>query len=442
MAAAPPGPKGESLGRLNYEFWCTDKFGFLTTLAEHYGDIVGFDLGRSPCILVNGALEVRELFFEREACLRKPEFVKDSNRGHWGDGLTTLEGLAWQTRRRVLRSCFAAQDIPAYLPVVVRYTEDMLDTWACDCEVNVLKELRILTARIAAKVILDAEVEKHGSSKGHSGVLPFAEAYGENYCSVASGDPTASLVMMRPRAPPRMDSTVRIIEERIATGEHRGDFLSAMVHARLPDGERLRRDEIIGEAMQMLYAGHLTIPFSLLNLWRDIASTDIAAKIATEADHLCANGVPVAAAILDSYCLAALKESMRLHPPAPILYREVERSFELGGFEFSRDSAVWVSPQLLHNDAGNFPEPHRFLPERFMKGSLEITSRSLYIPFGAGRRACIASYLALHQMTLIGLLTARRFQLIPIQGRSDVFRAQARTRNGHFIDTATNRNLK
>jgi hypothetical protein len=38
-------------------------------------------------------------------------------------------------------------------------------------------------------------------------------------------------------------------------------------------------------------------------------------------------------------------------------------------------------------------------------------------------------------MTAIGLLTARRFQLIPIDDKSEVFRAQAR-RNGHFIDTA------
>ena len=92
MATAPPGPKGEYLGKLNYEFWRADMFGFLAALAENYGDVVGFDLGRSPCILVNGAPQVRELFFEREACLRKPEFVKNSNRGYWGDGLTTSQG--------------------------------------------------------------------------------------------------------------------------------------------------------------------------------------------------------------------------------------------------------------------------------------------------------------------------------------------------------------
>ena len=36
-----------------------------------------------------------------------------------------------------------------------------------------------------------------------------------------------------------------------------------------------------------------------------------------------------------------------------------------------------------------------------------------YLPFGAGRRVCIAGELALHQMTLIALLTACRFRLLP-----------------------------
>ena len=257
--------------------------------------------------------------------------------------------------------------------------------------------------------------------------------------SAPGGDPTAPLVMVRPRAPRRMDATIRIIDERIASGEDRGDVLSDLVQARLPDGERLTRDEIVAEVMQMLYAGHLTIPSSLVNFWRDVAATDVAATIAAEADHLCAAGVPELAAISGSYCLAALKESMRLHPPAPILYREVESAFELGGFEFARDVAVWVSPQLLHNDARNFPEPHRFLPERFMKGSLTVTPGSPYFPFGVGRRACIANHLALHQMTLIGLLTARRFQLLPVRNGS--FDLRGRTGRVVRHRTAAKRNF-
>src|SRR5262249_12684493 len=109
----------------------------------------------------------------------------------------------------------------------------------------------------------------------------------------------------------------------------------------------------------------------------------------------------------NSYCLAALKESMRLHPPAPILYREVERAFELDGFAFARNVAVWVSPQLLHLDARYFPEPHRFLPERFVNRGPAATHRVTYLPFGAGRRACIGNQQAFQQMTLVTLLTAR-----------------------------------
>jgi cytochrome P450 len=407
MPTPPPGPRGEILGRLNYDFWRSDMFGFLATLAESYGDVAGFDLGGSSCILVNGASEVRELFFDREGCLRKPEFVKDSNRGHWGDGLTSLEGAAWRTRRRVLRPSFTARQVSARMPVVARCAADMLDRWAAGADL--LRELRILTARVSARFVLDADVEGYSNAAGRSGALPLEEAYGEDYASIPGGDPTAMLIMTRPRAPRRMDTAIRIIDERIASGEDRGDVLSDLIERRLPDGGRLTRDDIVGEVIQLLYAGHLTIPYTLTSFWRDIAANDAAGRIATESELLCPTAVADSTVLSRSYCLAALKESMRLHPAAPILYREVEIPFELGGFEFARDVAVWVSPRLLHVDPRYFPEPHRFLPERFMKGGLAPTSGSVYLPFGAGPRACIGSHMAAHEMTLIALLAARRF---------------------------------
>ena len=410
MAIPPPGPKGEHVGQTQ-----------LRVLARGYVRVPD-----GPCRALRRCrrirsrtlalhpgqrcAQVRELFFEREACLRKPEFVKDSNRGHWGDGLTTLEGPAWQARRRMLRPSFRARPVSARLPMVAQCTTDMLDAWAPETEADLPKELRILTARIAARVVLDAELEGYGPGEGRSGVLPFAEAYGEDYASTPGGDPTAPLVMVRPRAPRRMDTTIRIIDERIASGEERGDVLSDLVRARLPDGERLTRDEIVGEIIQMLYAGHLTIPSSLVNFWRDIAANDVAARIAAEADHLCATGAP---GIGSSLGLLLSRRAEREHASASTGSHPLSRGgepFELGGFEFARGVAVWVSPQLLHRDARYFPEPHRFLPERFIKRRLPGNAGSLYLPFGGGRRACIANHLALYQMTLISLLMAARFE--------------------------------
>lgn len=414
MATLPPGPIGVQLGRLNFEAWKVNMFGFLKALSNRYGDVVGFDLGRTTCILVNGAPQVRELFFDHEACLRKPKFVKDSNRGYWGDGLTTLEGTAWQKRRELLRPSFNARPVSRWLSTVARFTAEMLEGWSPGSEAHLLKQLRILTARIAARIVLDAELEGYGSKEGRSGLLPISEAYGEDYASSPGGDPAAPLVMIRPRAPRLMDSTIRIIDDRIASGEQRGDVLSDLIRARRSDGRVLSRDEIVGEIIQMLYAGHLTIPTSLLNFWRDIAANGVGSKLVAEAEHICASGAPDSAALSGSYCLAALKESMRLRPAAPIIYREVEKPFELGGFEFARDTAVWVSPQLLHNDARYFPLPHHFLPERFMEVRSSPLSGLTYLPFGAGRRTCIANHLALQQMSLIALLMARRFTVTTI----------------------------
>ena len=174
-------------------------------------------------------------------------------------------------------------------------------------------------------MVLDAELEGHGPDSGRSGVLPFAEAYGEEHNSVPGGDPTAPLVMVRPRAPRRMDTAIRIIDERIASGEERGDILSALIQARFPDGERLSREEIVGEVVQMLYAGHLTIPSSLVNFWRDIAVHDACRGIAAEADHLGATGAMEPAAVLKSYCLAAIEGE---HASAPAGSHSLSRGRE------------------------------------------------------------------------------------------------------------------
>jgi cytochrome P450 len=403
-------------------------FGFLGGLVGRYGDVVRFDLGRSPVILVNAAAEVRRLLLEHWVSLRKPEFLKDSNRGHWGDGLTTLEGAAWRARRQMLRPSFGGDRVAARLPVVEACTRDLVETWQPGDVIDLRRALRLLTARIAARTILDAEVEgwEGAASAARSGVLPLAEIYGEDYASAPGGDPTAPLVMVRPRAPRGMDVTISLIEERMASGQDRGDVLSELLRARGPGGERLGRDAVVGEIVQMLYAGHHTIPGALVSFWHDLARHGpVARRVADEARRLGAADTVGVPALSSSYCAAVLRESMRVHPPAPILYREVATAFELAGYAFEPDFAVWVCPQLLHHDPRNFPEPDRFRPERFA-GGMGGGAPGAYLPFGAGPRTCIGNRLAMHQMTCIALLVAARHELEPFGPPEPDFRVVTR----------------
>ncbi len=419
-------PRIRENGAHNRERFCDDMFGFLASVAT-LGDVASFELGQSPCVLVNGAPQVRQLFIERSTHLRKPEFVKNSNRGHWGDGLTTLEGAEWHARRHVLRRSFRAANVTSRLPTVAACAREMVESWSDGSEIDLLREIRILTARVAARTVLDADVEGYGASEGRAGMVPFAEAYGEDYASVPGGDPTAPLVMVRPRAPRNMDVVCRIVDERIASGERRGDVLSDLLAAQLPSGDKLSRDEIVGEVIQMLYAGHHTIPSVMVNFWRDLSEDVALEQVVAEARILAERAIGTAE-LADSYCAAAIQESMRLHPPAPILYREAQTAFEVGGFEIEPDVAVWICPQLLHHDPRYFPEPQRFLPDRFLEARSTGTSDGAYLPFGLGPRTCVGNHLALHEMTLIALAVTPHFELTPIDADAKVYGIAIRRR--------------
>ncbi|MEP2031509.1 MAG: cytochrome P450 [Paracoccaceae bacterium] len=424
MGTPPPGPKGATLGKLNAKHWRRDKYGFLSTLAETFGDIAGFDIGHSPFILVNGAEHIRELLFKREGSMRKPEFVKDSNRGHWGDGLTTIDGPGWSPRRRILRPAFRASPVADRLPVVAKLAQEMLAKWRPDTDIDLTHELRLLTARIGARQVLNAELEGFGPGEGRSGILPVSMAYGEDFTSGPSRDEVSPLQMRRPRAPAAFTAVTKIVDRRIATGEDHGDILTELTCAQ-PNGAKLTREEVFGEVMQLLFAGHLTMPFCMVNFWRDLAENKHRAKLEVEAAHFCTVDKAATANIARSYCLATLKESMRLDPPAPILYREVDSPFELAGYEFARDTGVWVSPRLLHRDPRYYLQPECFRPERFLEQGQKNRRAGTFMPFGAGPRVCVASQQAFLQMTLICIQIASRFRLDPMAGASRRFKITA-----------------
>ncbi len=424
MSRTPPGRTGGDWPARNVAASRADLLGFLRDLSREHGDIAAFDLGRARGVLVNAAREARQLLTEHEHRLRKPEFLKASNRGHWGDGLTTLEAADWASHRPLLQPSFRAAAVAARLAQVQACTDEMLDRWPASGPVDLAHELRLLTARLALRQVLGEDVQ------GFGGRIPFEEAFGEDFAGTGSGDPDAPWVMTRPRAPRRMDTVLACIDTRLGSGAPRDDVLSDLVHARTPLGAPLSRDEIVGEVLQMLYAGHLTIPSSLIHFWRDLSREGLAAQLVAEARQRPAAHAASLQDLAGTRCLAMLKESLRLHAPAPVLYREVDEPFDMAGYRFEPGVAVWVSPALLHLDARYHAEPLHFKPERFMPGQPERQAQVAFFPFGAGPRTCIGSHQALQQMTLVALTVARRYTLMEVSAASAGFYARAHLSDG------------
>lgn len=106
------------------------------------------------------------------------------------------------------------------------------------------------------------------------------------------------------------------------------------------------------------------------------------------------------------YLRAVIMESMRLHPPSPLLmpHEAMADGAEIAGFPVAQGTKVIVNLWAIMRDPEMWPEPTEFRPERFEGADQQDfrgKDRLEFMPFGAGRRACPGTPMATRVVTLV-----------------------------------------
>ncbi|KAK3028968.1 hypothetical protein RJ639_039995, partial [Escallonia herrerae] len=103
-----------------------------------------------------------------------------------------------------------------------------------------------------------------------------------------------------------------------------------------------------------------------------------------------------------SYLKLVIKETLRLHTPAPLLVpRECREECRIGGYNIPVKTKVMVNAWAMGRDPDYWHDAESFIPERFETSPLDFTGTNLeYIPFGAGRRMCPGVSLGLANVEL------------------------------------------
>ncbi|GFQ04620.1 cytochrome p450 71a4 [Phtheirospermum japonicum] len=115
------------------------------------------------------------------------------------------------------------------------------------------------------------------------------------------------------------------------------------------------------------------------------------------------------------YLKAVMKESLRLHPPGPLLIpHESTQDTKVMGYDIKAGTQVMINAWAIARDPSLWEEPEEFRPERFLDSSIDL--RGLHfelIPFGAGRRGCpgISFAMAVNELALAKLALNFNFAL-------------------------------
>jgi sterol 14-demethylase len=178
-------------------------------------------------------------------------------------------------------------------------------------------------------------------------------------------------------------------------------------------------DYITGIFISMMFAGHHTssgtASWALIELMRN---PETMAAVVKELDELYADPDGTGRGEVSFQALrsipqleAALKETLRLHPPLIILMRVVAEEIELAGHTIPVGTVVAASPRVSNRLAEDFPAPDSFDPGRYIDPHQEdLQNRWTWIPFGAGKHRCVGNAFAMMQMKAIFSVILRDYE--------------------------------
>ncbi|KAK9691015.1 hypothetical protein RND81_09G170600 [Saponaria officinalis] len=103
-----------------------------------------------------------------------------------------------------------------------------------------------------------------------------------------------------------------------------------------------------------------------------------------------------------TYFKCVIKETLRLHPPIPLLLHETATDATLGPYFIPARSRVMINAWAIGRDPTVWEDPDKFNPTRFTKdGAPDFKGSDFeYIPFGSGRRSCPGMQLGLYGLDL------------------------------------------
>uniref|UniRef100_A0A8C4HW97 Thromboxane-A synthase n=1 Tax=Dicentrarchus labrax TaxID=13489 RepID=A0A8C4HW97_DICLA len=185
---------------------------------------------------------------------------------------------------------------------------------------------------------------------------------------------------------------------------------------RRPQKKMITEDEIVGQAFVFLLAGYETSSNTLAFTCYLLAiHPECQVKVQEEVDDFFTRHVssPDYTNVHElKYLDMVISEALRLYPPGFRFARDIDNDCVVNGQFLPKGATLEIPAGFLHYDPEHWPEPEKFIPERFTPEAKASRHPFVYLPFGAGPRNCVGMRLAQLEIKMALVCLFRRFSIV------------------------------
>ncbi|GMN66764.1 hypothetical protein TIFTF001_035827 [Ficus carica] len=386
-------------------------------LSQKYGPLMLLQLGQVPALVVSSADMMKEIIKNHDiAFSSRPKTTagdimlygcQDVGLAPYGEywrqarKICVLELLSL---KRVQQFQFVRDEVTIALIERIRRTSQS----SKDFTINLSEMLIAASNNILSRCVLGRNLEKEGDG---SRFVELSRKLMENMMAFSVGDflPSLRWVDNLTGLIGRLKKNFReidtffdeVVEEHKAVleggvgGSNMKDFVDILLRLQkngMLDFE-LTQDNMKAILVDMFIGGSDTTSTALEWLMAELVRhPKVMKKAQEEVRRVVGNRPKIDMNDLNKmdYLKCVVKETLRLHPPAPLLVpRETISSVDMEGFHIPEKTRVFINSWAIQRDPNIWDKPEEFLPERFQESAIDFKGQDFpFVPFGSGRRGC------------------------------------------------------
>jgi cytochrome P450 len=415
----------KNLGYLLWRtLWATGNYaeGMRRLLVHNKKWCVPLKLGRLNLLITVDPDDIRRVLIKEADQFHKVEAENRTLRPVLEGGLILAEGKEWSDRREAMAPCFGPDWMPFLIRVASEASTDRTKKW--NGVVNVTHEMRCIISDATARFFMNGE--PLGTGPGEDDL----DSYSRYSAEIEDGleARAADILKLGERwqrhfGPPQryqnaLGSVAKMIRGRVERARENPGQKKTPLSILM---ESLSSTETVCAELSTLGAAGATSVHHLSWTCQLLAShPEVQQKLhqeITEKLRRCKSAAEIPLAELDDtpYLSAVTQESMRLFPPAPLMYRTDPK--QNVHFVFP----IWAMQR--HPDFWDAPDA--FQPQRWLGAE---KAPPAYMPFGAGPRFCIARRFSIIESKVVLMEILSRFWIERSDRRPPVAKVYAMTR--------------